>query len=468
MNNEEMRRRVARCMPWILLFEFFFVFNENVFNLITPNLVEEFAVSPSTVSLVVTVGKLSFGIASIVFAALSDFISIRKLILFTCCSFPLVTLMGVFSDYSFSLLVIFRILFCITIAAPVALQIIMALKYFDKLTAAKYFGYNTAIFQLASSSGNLFGGYITEYLHWNMVFLIPALTFIGIPILIKNLPKEESKKGSFDFIGIILVTAITSFFITFMTFKMQYPVLLILALISTAVFVAYTLKSKDPLIKPELFKIKGVVWSLIVCALFYGTQVGFSFIFPFIITETYGMSVSTMGVFFTITNIAAFITGMQTGRIIRYSGYRNITLLGGGLIFSGLAIVAFLVGYSVVFVFLGMGLFNIGYTLFFSGYLTNYTQLLPEEQRGVGIGLEKLVLNIGSSLGGAFIAMLYGQSFMNNKILDFSGNEHTAQFSNSAFILMILIAVATLIFVKVFDKRFNQVGKVKVLSEEVI
>ncbi|WP_260288912.1 MFS transporter [Peribacillus aracenensis] len=466
MNREEIRRRVTRCMPWILLFQFFFVFNESVFNLITPNLAEEFAVTPSTVSLVVTVGKLTFGIASIILATLSDFISIRKMILFTCYSFPIVTLLGVFSDYSFTLLVIFRVLFCITIAAPVSLQIIFAMKYFDKLTAAKYIGYNAAVYQIASASGNLFGGYITEYLHWNMVFLIPIVTFIGVPILIKNIPKDESKKGSFDFIGITLVTAITTLFITFMTFKMHYPVLLILALVCTAIFAFYMLKSKDSLIKPELFRVKGVVWSLIVCALFYGTQVGFSFIFPFIVIKTYGMSVTTMGVFFTITNIAAAITGMQTGRITKSIGYRNITLLGGLFIFSGLTIVAFLVGYSVTFIFLGMGLFNIGYTLFFSGYLANYTLLLPVEQRGVGLGIESLVLNIGSALGGVFIAMLFGQSFMSYKIIDFSVNKHSAQFSNSALILMFFIAVATFIFIKVFDKKFNQVGKVENLNEE--
>ncbi|MBM7646256.1 DHA2 family metal-tetracycline-proton antiporter-like MFS transporter [Scopulibacillus daqui] len=466
MHGEEVQRAVAKCMPWILLFSFFFTFNENAFNLIAPNLSNQFGISPSTVSLVVTAGKLSFGITSIVFAALSDFVSIRKMILFTCYSFPIVTLLGVFSEYSFALLVIFRILFCATISAPVALQIIIAMKYCDKLTAAKYFGYNTAVYQIASASGNLFAGYITEYLHWNMTFLLPLITLIGVPVILKNLPKDESKKGSFDFIGIILVTVITAGLIIFMTFKMKYPLFLIVSLVCMAVFYIHMVKSKNPLIKIELFKVKGVVWSLIVCLLFYGTEIGFTFLFPFIITKIYGMSVSTLGVFFTITNIAAFITGMMTGRMIKLTGYRNITLLGGLLIFSGLAMVALLVGYSAVFMFLGMGLFNIGYTLFFAGYLTNYTQLLPLEQRGVGVGLEKLVMNIGSSLGGAFIAMLYGQPFMNIRIIDFSGNKLTAPFSNASLILMFLIALATIIFVKVFDKKFNKIDRMEALHLE--
>ncbi|MBB6021320.1 DHA2 family metal-tetracycline-proton antiporter-like MFS transporter [Paenibacillus sp. JGP012] len=457
LQSEEIKKRVIKCMPWILLYEFFQVFNENVFNLITPNLSQEYGVSPSTVSLIVTLGKLFLGIASIVFSALSDIVSTRKLMLFTCFVFPVVTLIGFFSPNSFSLLITARIMFALTIAIPLALQVIIALKYFDKLTAAKYFGYNTAIFQLASAAGHFFGGYITDYFHWNYIFLFPLLTLLGIPTLMKNLPKDASKKGSFDFVGMLLVTIISTLLITFMTFKMQYPLLLISALVCSAIFMIYTRKSKNPFIKPELFKVKGIVWSLIVCGLFYGTQVGFGFIFPFIVHKAYGFPASTIGLFYSLTNIAAFIAGINSGRIISKIGYRNIALLGGLFIFSGLAMVAFLVGFSVVFVFVGMAFFNIGYALFFSGYLSNYTQLLPSHQHGSGVGVERLVLNIGSSLGGALIAMLYGQPYMMNKIVDLSSNPLSAQYSNLALLLMMMIALATFIFTKVFHKNFNRV-----------
>lgn len=457
IQQEEVMRKVAKCMPWILLFEFFQVFNENIFSLITPDLAVDFGISPSTVSLVVTLGKLFFGVAAIVFTALSDIMSIRKLVLFSCFVFPVVTVLGLFIGDSFTLLILFRVLFAITIAAPVALQIVIAIKYFDKLTAAKYFGYNAAIFQLAAACGNLFGGYIAEYLHWKVTFLIPLITVIGVPIIYKNLPKDDGKTGKFDILGVALLTVISALLITFMTFKMEHLSLFIFALIFIGLFVFHTVKSKDPFVKPILFKTKGIVWSLVVCLLFYGTQIGFAFIFPFIVKSVYGMSVSIIGTFYMITNVAAFITGMLTGKIIRKIGHRNIGLLGGIFILAGLGVVTFLVGYSVVFPFLGMGLFNIGYALFFSGYLTNYTQLLPADQQGAGIGIEKLVLNIGSSLGGAFVAMLYGQQFMMGKIVDTSSKANSGMYSNIALVLMIMIAVAIFIFVKVFNKDFNRV-----------
>ncbi|WP_257346720.1 MFS transporter [Pseudalkalibacillus decolorationis] len=455
--SEEVQSGVWKVLRWLLVFEFFLVFSNNIFNLISPQLVKEFEVSPSTISLVISLGFLAFGIFSIVFTILSDSVSIRKLILYSSIAVPLVALFGIVSDLSFALLISYRVLFGIAIAAPLALSIVIAIKYFDKLSAAKFFGYNTAIYQIASASGHLLGGYITEHLDWKWALMIPVVTIFSVPTIYKNLPEEEkSKKSSFDFIGAGLVTAFVTLLVMFLTFKMQHPILLILALVSLFILVVYSLKKDNPFIKPELFKLKGVALSLIVCALFYATQSAFYFIFPFILTDVYGMALTTIGVFYMITNIVAFITGMFSGRIIKAIGYRNMVLFGGSFIFIGLASVAFLSGYNVAFIFIGMGIFNIGYVLFFSGYLSNYTQLLPQGQHGVGIGTEKLVFQISLSIGTAFIAMFYSQPFMMTKIVDFSSNHQSAQFSNMTLLLMVMITLATFIFVKVFPKEYNR------------
>lgn len=455
--SPEEKRGIWKVSIWLLLFQFFQVFGNNVFNLITPRLAEEFAVTPSTISLVISLGFLAFGIFSVVFAVLSDTVGFRKLVLYSSIAVPLVSLLGVFTDYNFGILVAFRILIGIALAAPVSLCIVIVIKYFDKLTAAKYLGYSAAIYQLASALGHLLGGFITEHLDWKFTLIFPVITALSIPTIYKYLPKEESKKGSFDFVGAILLTTFITLLIMFMTF-MKHTELLIGSLIFLVILVLYTLKNKkeNSFINPELFKVKGITLSLVVCALFYLTQNAFYFIFPFMITDIYGMTLTSIGVFYTITNIIAFIVGMFSGRIIKVIGYRNMVLAGGGLIFAAMALVAFLVGYSVVSIFIAMGLFNIGYVLFFSGYLSNYTQLLPRDQYGAGIGIEKLVFQTFLSIGTAFMAMFYGQPFMMNKIVDFSTNLQSAQFSNMSLLIVAMILLATFIFVKVFTKEYNR------------
>lgn len=453
--SKEEKRGIWKVLTWLLIFEFFFVFNNNVFNLISPKLVEEFKVEPSTVSLVISMGSLAFGVCSIVYTILADRISMRKLLLIACTAFPIISFLGVFSVYSFTLLVLFRILFGMSIAAPVALAVIISLRYLNKLETAKLFGFVGATFQLGAAVGNALGGYITEHLSWNIIFLFSCITIFSVPTIYKHMPKEKSQQHSFDYVGAVMLTGIVTLIILFFTFKMQHLMMLWAAIVLGVIFVLYSKKKKDPFFDMRVFGVNGVSGSLLVCLLFYMTQAAFLFIFPFIVKDTYGMSLSTIGMFNMITNILAFTTGMFSGRIIKAIGYRNMVILGGGFITTGLVIIAFLVGFSVVPVFIGLGIFNIGYVLFFSGYLSNYTQLLPSEFHGAGVGIEKLAVQLGSSLGAAFIGMFFGASFMNQSLLDFSGRAEVSHFSNMALILLILIIAAISMFLLIFKKNIK-------------
>jgi len=449
---KEEKRGIWKVLIWLLVLEFFFVFNNNVFNLISPKLAEDFKVEPSTVSLVISMGTLAFGVCSIVYTILADRISIRKLLLIACTAFPIISVLGVFSIYSFTLLILFRVLFGMSIAAPVALAVIIALRYLNKLEAAKLFGFVGAIFQLGAAVGNGLGGYITEHLSWNIIFLFSCITIFSVPTIYKHMPKEKSTPHSFDYVGATMLTGIVTLIILFFTFKMEYLMMLWAAIILGVIFVLYSKKKKDPFVDMRLFGVKGVSGSLLVCLLFYMTQAAFLFIFPFIVKDTYGMSLSVIGMFNMVTNILAFVTGMYSGRIIKAIGYRKMVVLGSGFIIAGLGIIAFLVGFSVVPVFIGLGIFNIGYVLFFSGYLSNYTQLLPSEFHGSGVGVEKLVVQLGSSIGAAFIGMFFGASFMNKALVDFSGRAEAAHFSNMSLILLVLIIAATSMFLLIFKK----------------
>ncbi|KIL38749.1 hypothetical protein SD70_24395 [Gordoniibacillus kamchatkensis] len=82
----EQDRRNAKlvliAMPWVIFLLFMQVFNENVFSLVTPKIADDFAISPGTVSWVVTIGGVILGVGGAVYAALSDSLSFRKLFLF--------------------------------------------------------------------------------------------------------------------------------------------------------------------------------------------------------------------------------------------------------------------------------------------------------------------------------------------------------------------------------------------------
>ena len=69
-----------KLIPWIVYLIFFAVLNETVFNVSTPKLAEQFALSPSGVSWMMTIFLVFFGIGSVIYGKLSDIYSLRKLI----------------------------------------------------------------------------------------------------------------------------------------------------------------------------------------------------------------------------------------------------------------------------------------------------------------------------------------------------------------------------------------------------
>ncbi|WP_336483416.1 hypothetical protein [Bacillus sp. FJAT-53711] len=124
----------------MLVFEFFLVFSDSVFNLITPKLTEEFAVSASKVSLVISLEALSFGISTIIFTTLCDNVSMRKLVLYPSIAIPLIAILAIFADQSFGTLLSFRVLM-----VSISLATIIFLKVLPKVYNRKAYNENETV-----------------------------------------------------------------------------------------------------------------------------------------------------------------------------------------------------------------------------------------------------------------------------------------------------------------------------------
>ena len=143
-SHQENYIRVKKAVPAILLFFVFALVIDNSFKLISPAMATDLGVSATTISWQATLAGLIIGIGAVVYASLSDSISIRNLLI-----------TGV-------------ILICV---------------------------------------GSVTGGFISTYLDWTILFLIPLLSLLLLPFFMKYIPKEESKKSSVDVIGLMIIAA---------------------------------------------------------------------------------------------------------------------------------------------------------------------------------------------------------------------------------------------------------------------
>src|SRR5699024_12353099 len=87
------------------------------------------------------------------------------------------------------------------------------------------------------------GRMIAHYIHWSYLLLIPMITIITVPFLMKLLKKEERIKGHFDIKGIILMSVGILFF---MLFTPSYSIyFLIVSVLSFLILVKHIRKVTD-------------------------------------------------------------------------------------------------------------------------------------------------------------------------------------------------------------------------------
>src|SRR5699024_12844694 len=79
-------------------------------------------------------------------------------------------------------------------------------RYIPKENRGKAFGLIGSIVAMGEGVGPAIGGMIAHYIHWSYLLLIPMITIITVPFLMKLLKKEVRIKGHFDIKGIILMS----------------------------------------------------------------------------------------------------------------------------------------------------------------------------------------------------------------------------------------------------------------------
>ena len=80
-SHQESYSRVKKAVPAILFFFVFALTIDNSFKLISPAMAADLGVSATTISWQATLAGLIIGIGAVVYASLSDTISIRKLLI---------------------------------------------------------------------------------------------------------------------------------------------------------------------------------------------------------------------------------------------------------------------------------------------------------------------------------------------------------------------------------------------------
>ncbi|MCD1257621.1 MFS transporter [Paenibacillus athensensis] len=403
---------IKKSVVWIYFVIFFAVLNESVFNVSTPNIAEEFQLSASQVSWVVTIFFIVFGMGTVIFGKLSDMFSIKHLITIGISVYCIGSVLGFALQSWYPGVILSRAIQGAGGSAIPALVFVMVARFFTQEERGKMFGIITSIASFAVGIGPVLGGYIAGSLHWTYLFLIPLPVVIAIPYFRKLLPDEQRGTGTLDMLGAALLGVVVT---TLVLFTSEGSWLyLVGALAALLVFIVHIRRAKEPFVDPSLFKNPLYRSALLIGFLIFGTVMSVMFVIPLMLRHVYGLETDDIGLIMFPGAFSAVIFGGIAGRLTVKRGSHFVVYLGLGLVALSLLMQSSAIGLWVWYLGEALVLMYIGFSFVQTALTESVTQILPMEQIGVGMGL----FNMTSIISGAVVTALVAKT-MEKKLLDF-------------------------------------------------
>ncbi|MGL9986485.1 MULTISPECIES: MFS transporter [Enterococcus] len=440
-----MKQEVKKAMPMIMLAFVLAGSMQEALNISAPLIIKDYAIDSAAVSMIAAVAMLTMGVSYVFYTALSDYISIKKLLIIGTLISAVGSLGAVFLSQSFIWLVIFRAIQMAGGTSASALLILTATRYLDVNTRMKYYGYNTACFSGGQIVGILAGGLFASYLEWKYLLILPLVSIITIPFVIKYLPDDAGEgKRKIDFIGISLLAGLS--LLISLYFNLMNTNILLLAVVLAVVFLLYISKNNNAFITIDFFKNKSYMLVMLIVLVTYITQGSYSFLFSFMASNIHQIQPSQISMVLLPSYFVSMIIGIFGGRITQKVGVFPTLNLGLGSMFVGLLIGSFYLDKSLIVLLLVSTLFNGGFSILYTPVMTLVMDSLPESMRGTGLGFFNLCIKITSSSGIVITGrMLASPSLQKHSIIQ-GVSQSAVVYSNVllAFLLMTVISILTI------------------------
>lgn len=429
--------KVKKVIPLMMVLFVIATLLTKAFEIVSPSIANTFQIDASTASLTVTLSTLVLGIAAIVFGSLSDFLPIKKLLYIGMSVFLIGSILGFVLQQSFIVVVISRILQSIGAASMSSLCLVLINRYLEGNTRLKYLGFFTAMFQLSSAIGVVLGGYISK-ISWPFIFLVPFISLVFLPSIIKLLPDEESKEAKkIDVVGLTLFSILVSSLLIF--FNQLNVVYLFVTILLLIVFFIYINKKEDAFIDISFFKNHKFLSALFVEFSLYFSFLILSFTFGFVLNTVYGIELSRVSWVLFPSFIAATFMGMVSGKINDKIGKNAMIHLGSASLIIGLVINALFIEESLLILSIGAIFFAMGYPLMYSSVVDNVVSTLEPSQVGRGLGFVDLTMKTSQAIGLALYSNLLKSSALNKLNLFNLESAEVVSYSNIWLIAALVV-----------------------------
>lgn len=406
--------------------------------------------APAQASLITAFPSIVLGIVCFIYGSLGDFVSLKKLVTFGLVTLFIGSIFGFVANYFFAAnlwtVIIARVLQTAGEQVAGSAFLVVATKYLRNDLKVIFFGLFTAAYQLSASIGVFAAGMLSS-IAWQFLFLIPAVTILFLPILLKTLPSKSGNGQKVDAFGFVIFGFATAFLTLFFSYMSWW-----MLAVSVALFVAFAFyinKASNPFITPAFFK--NTRWLRAICLIlvFYFVNYALSPIFNAIGTNIYGMTTTQVSLHIVWAFVVAAVVGTCSGMIIRKIGIKAGIVTAGTLMFLGWTGAAFCVDSGFVVLTLCACVFYAGCGLMYSPVVSTVLGTIEKDESGRGVGMNDLAMNVSPSIG----SLLGSNALAGGSVTGATGT--AANYSN-----LLLIAAGTallgLIVFFVFKKKIYE------------
>ena len=322
-------------------------------------------------------------------------------------------------------LIVFRALQGIGGGVIMANSFVAIADLFPPKDRGKYQGSIAAVFGLSSVIGPTLGGFITDNLSWNWVFLINIP--LSVPVLLVIIwlfpnirPEVESRK--LDYAGMVtLILAVVPILLALSWGGVQYAWaspqvvgFLVFGAVMALGFVAIEARTESPIMPLEIYRNRMVTVSLIVIFLTgFGMFGGIIFI-PLFFQGVLGASATSSGSFLTPMMLGIVCGAALSGQILSRTGghYRIQALVGLAIMTTGMYLISTMdestTFRSAVLNIVVMG-FGMGST--FPTFTLSVQNSVPFRIMGIATSATQFYRSVGGMLGLAILGAVMANRF---------------------------------------------------------
>ncbi|KTD85611.1 multidrug MFS transporter [Paenibacillus etheri] len=394
---------IKKAVPVLLLLFLLCLVIDGSFKIVSVDIAKDFNISATMVSWQATLAGLVFGIGAVVYAALSDTISIRRLISIGIVIICVGSVMGFVFQHSYTMVVISRVLQTMGLTSAETLYVIFVTKQLPLNEQKKFLGLSTSSFALSQVIGSLTGGFVSTYFHWTTLFLVSLVTLLILPFILKYLPKEEKRGLNVDVTGLFLVGTTAATLLFYITnFNTIYLIAFIVALV---LFLTYISKSSKAFISLSFFKNKQFISLLSIVFVIYSVQLAYIFLFPFLLGNIFNMRLDKISLLLIPSFVLAATVGALSGKVAKMLGSKQCIMIAMTGITVSLLVGAFFIESSFMLI-ISMILFACSYAFMYAPLIDSYVGTVGKEKSGTAIGFYNLIMGVGASIGIAYTAVM--------------------------------------------------------------